>query len=468
MRLFRSLTGRILLQSLILLGCLFAAIVAGGAYFQQAIVGEMEAKSGAILQGVQVQMGTTGEEPVEDLLLRLREQQEVDSIVLFDKNQEVAASAQSARLAGSPVGGPGFGLQVRRIEGPTGALTAYVQTLPIEVAGEVVGYVNIALAVAPQTAVLRAFRSRLLWALVGLFCLTTLALCSSVVSALRPLRQLSDHLSAVGEGTLEPVSVTANSSEVAVLQERFNSMVSALKEKAAMADRLRQSQRLAAMGNLAAGIAHDIGNPLNSLKLTSSHLKDILDEDTPEKLAEAQRYIQAMGSEVARLDRLVRDFLTLAREQPPRPEPHAPDLLVGSVLQLVRAEARRRHITLAENLGAPDEQVAVDADQVKGALVNLLVNAFDAAGEGGEVEVRTSRDNGQVCIAVRDTGPGISPEVQARMFEPYFTTKAGGTGLGLALTRTVVEQHGGRLDVESAPGRGTTMSILLPVETDDA
>ncbi len=464
MHLVRSLTGRIILQSLVLLACLFAAIVAGGAYYQQAIVREMDAKSSEILKGVQVRVSSVAEEPLEDLLIQLREQQEVDAIVLFNQDLEVAASARSSRLAGSLMDTPGLGLQIRRLEGPDGPLTAYVQTLPIEAAGEVVGYVNVALAIAPQTAILQAFRSRLLWALIAVFCLTTLALCYTVASALRPLRQLSEHLADVGEGRLESVNITANSSEVSVLQERFNAMVAALREKAAMADRLRQSQRLTAMGNLAAGIAHDIGNPLNALKLTSSHLKDVLAGDAPASLAEAQRYAAAMGSEVERLDRLVRDFLTLAREQPPQPAPHALDAVVDGVLHLVRAEARRRRITLAEDLGALDTRVAIDANQVKGAIVNILVNAFDAAGEGGRVEVSTARDNGQVRIAVRDSGPGIPPEVQARMFEPYFTTKPDGTGLGLALTRSVIEQHGGRLEVESGPDRGTTMTIVLGTE----
>lgn len=190
---------------------------------------------------------------------------------------------------------------------------------------------------------------------------------------------------------------------------------------------------------------------------------DILNSDAPERLPDARRYAQAIGSEVRRLDQLVRDFLTLAREQPSQVEPHGPDAVTADALRLVRAEARRREIALSEHLEADGSVVAIDGNQMKAAILNLLVNAFDAAGPAGQVAVRTSRDNGEVRIAIRDTGPGIPPEVEARMFDPYFTTKPDGTGLGLALTRTVVEQHGGRIEVDSTPDRGTTMTIVLPV-----
>lgn len=465
-RVLRSLTARIILESLVLLACLFAAIVAGGAYFQQSIIHEMEAKSTEILKGLQVEVGQARGTPLDDLLMRLREQQEVDAILLFDEDREMAASAHSPRLTGAAVEGPGQGLEIRRLQGPAGPLTAYVQTLPIEAGGQVVGYVKVAIAIAPQTAVLQAFRSRVLWGLITVFLLTTGALCYSVAAALRPLRKMSDHLQAVGDGRLQPVTVDAASSEVAVLQERFNTMVAALAEKEALAERLRQSQRLSALGNLAAGVAHDIGNPLNALRLTSSHLLEILNARGAAETPEARRYVEAIGGEVERLDGLVRDFLTLAREQTPRLQSEEPDRLLEDVLRLVRAEARRRDIALEEDLNAPAAAMAMDAAQLKGALVNILVNAFEAAGPGGVVAVRTSRENGHVQIAIRDTGPGIPPALQARIFEPYFTTKPDGTGLGLALARTVVEQHGGTLAVESHPGEGTTMTIRLGGEAD--
>lgn len=464
----RSLTTKIILESLVLLTCLFAVLVGGGAAYQREIVREMEAKSGQILRGLQVQIGQEAATSLDDVLLGLREQEDVDAIVLFDEQQQFTASARSARLADAAIGAPGQGLQIHNLQGPQGPLTAYVQTMPIEAAdGRLMGYVNVALAVEPQAAVLRAFQSRLLLALATVFCIATAALCYTVVSALRPLRQLSDHLAAVGEGELAKVSVTANSSEVSILQERFNHMVESLEEKGRMADRLRQTQRLSAMGNLAAGVAHDIGNPLNSLQLTASHLSDILKDNDPARLPDAARYAATIHGEVKRLDRLVQNFLALAREQEPDTASQDPDALMRDVLGLVRAEARRREIELSAQLDAGGARVALDAGQVKGAIINMLVNAFDAAGPGGRVEVRTARRNGAVDIAIRDTGPGIPQDIQARMFEPYFTTKPDGTGLGLALSRTVVEQHGGTLAVDCPPEGGATFTISFKAEATD-
>ena len=464
----RSLTAKILLESLVLLACLFGAVVTGGAYYQQAIVREMEAKSAEILKGIQIQVAAAEDAPLGDLLLELREEQEVDSIVLYDLDNRVAASAQSDRLAGTPMGAPGQGMQVGTIEGPAGALTAYVYTLPIVTGGRTVGSVKVALAVEPQTAVLRAFRSKMLWALIIAFCVTTALMCSSVVAALRPLKELSDHLEGVGAGKREPVRVSANSSEITVLQETFNDMVSALEEKDRMAHRLRQSQRLAAMGNLAAGVAHDVGNPLNAIRLTSSHLRDVLQQVDGAQAAEAQRYAAVIVTESARLDQMVQNFLTLARDRPADRQATTADALVADVLLLGGAHARRRDIDLTERLDAGDARVLLDTGHMKGALVNLLVNAFEAVGRGGRVEVRTSRDNGDVRIAVQDDGPGIAPEVRDRIFEPYFSTKPDGTGLGLALSRSVVEQHGGTLLVESQLGAGVTVTIALAVEPSSA
>jgi len=239
-----------------------------------------------------------------------------------------------------------------------------------------------------------------------------------------------------------------------------------LSEKHARAeDALRRRDRLVAMGELASTVAHEVRNPLNAVGMTAQRLKREFLGAAPAgagERAELEELLSVMASETQRIDRIVQQFLEYAR--PPRLAPERVDLdaLVGDVAGRARALAEARGVRLeAEASGAGT--AVVDPAQLRQALDNLVRNAVEATPEGGRVSLATRREGGGHAIEVRDTGRGIDPDHLPRIFDLYFTTKADGTGVGLAVTEQIVTAHGGTIEVDSRPGAGTTMTVLLPV-----
>jgi signal transduction histidine kinase len=231
---------------------------------------------------------------------------------------------------------------------------------------------------------------------------------------------------------------------------------------------LRRRDRLAAMGELASTVAHEVRNPLNAVGMTAQRLRreflGTVAEGAPER-AELEDLLGVMSAETARIDRIVQQFLDYAR--PPRLSPEPTDLpaLVQTLVERTRPLAESRGVALGTDLPSAG-RAQVDAALLRQALDNLVRNAIEATPEGGRVDVATRCEADGCVIEVKDTGCGIAPEHLPRVFDLYFTTKPEGTGVGLAITQQIVTAHGGTIEVDSAPGRGTTMTVRLPVPTE--
>ncbi|RLB40913.1 MAG: histidine kinase [Deltaproteobacteria bacterium] len=237
-----------------------------------------------------------------------------------------------------------------------------------------------------------------------------------------------------------------------LLMVRDLTQIQRLKEEVA------RSQRLAAIGSLAAGVAHEIRNPLSSIKGFATYFRD-RHHDVPEERNMAEIMIQ----EVERLNRVIGQLLEFAR--PIRLERRPTDItaLVRHTLKLMAPDARKKGVRIVEDPGPTSGRVAVDPDRLQQVLLNLYLNAIEAMEKGGVLTVSwTTRGEDEVEIVVSDTGSGIPRENLSRIFDPYFTSKAAGTGLGLAIVQKVVESHGGRIEVQSRPGEGTRITLLLP------
>lgn len=226
---------------------------------------------------------------------------------------------------------------------------------------------------------------------------------------------------------------------------------------------VEQRERLSALGNLAAGVAHEVRNPLNAVAMGLQRLAKEFAPTSVEEGEEFGQIVKTLREEVVRLNRIVEEFLTLARPPGLELKPCKPAVLLEELDRLVAAEAERRGISwsVVGTEGLPEEAIW-DTERLKQAIWNVVLNALDASSPGGSVRVEAAPHEDGAVIAVTDTGPGIPPEAIERIFEPYFTTKAGGTGLGLALARRIVEAHGGRIAVESEAGRGTTVRLIIP------
>jgi len=222
-------------------------------------------------------------------------------------------------------------------------------------------------------------------------------------------------------------------------------------------EQLRRSERLASLGRLAAGIAHEIRNPLSSIKGFATLLAKRSGGDE-----KSQRISRVMVEEVERLNRVVSELLDYARPTELHREPHSCRELIDRTLQLVDKDARHRRVEIESAIEPESLHVDVDPDRFAQILLNLYLNALQAMEEGGTLRIEAFQQRERTLFIVSDSGAGILPEHIPNIFDPYFTTKSGGVGLGLANVHKLVEAHGGEIEVESSPGQGTSFIIRIP------
>jgi two-component system, NtrC family, sensor kinase len=223
-----------------------------------------------------------------------------------------------------------------------------------------------------------------------------------------------------------------------------------------------RSERLAAVGKMAAMITHEIRNPLSSIGLNTELLEDELGESK-----EARELCRAIHREVDRLTAITEEYLAFARLPKPKLAAEPINPLVGALAAFVREDLAAKQITLTTELAPFDPIAQIDAGQIRQCLINLVRNASEAvAAKGpGTITLRTRTGKDRIEIAVIDEGIGIPADVLPRLFDPFFSTKEGGSGLGLALTQQIVRDHGGDLEVTSTVGRGTTFTLSVPMST---
>jgi two-component system NtrC family sensor kinase len=225
-------------------------------------------------------------------------------------------------------------------------------------------------------------------------------------------------------------------------------------------DELVEARKTSAMRLLAAEIAHEINNPLSSVAVFLGTFYDDLGGDTA-----SQANVAIMLNEVRRCQAVLRELVDFARREPLGLKEVHPARLVQEAIDAVSAQNRKEGVKLTVTLGDLPEKVVLDAVLIYQALVNILANAFQFSPPGGTIDVRGSRDSATFTVTITDRGVGIPPENLEQIFRPFFTTRKelGGSGLGLALTKKIVERHRGRVRVTSAPEAGTVFTLVLPV-----
>lgn len=232
-------------------------------------------------------------------------------------------------------------------------------------------------------------------------------------------------------------------------------------ERKELEARLIKSERLASVGELAAALAHEIRNPLGSLFASAR----MLAADSPQAAGyDRGALVRVIAEETRRLEAVLSDFLAFARPRPPRRRPQVLNDLVAEVVESLRLDSAAGDKAIWSELDPAMPPAAVDRDQIKQVVWNVVRNALDASPRGAAVRVATRSTDGYVVLEVTDVGAGIPASQRARLFEPFQTTKPGGSGLGLAIAHRIVTAHAGTIDVASEPGAGTTVRIALPRE----
>lgn len=247
--------------------------------------------------------------------------------------------------------------------------------------------------------------------------------------------------------------------EVGQLAAAVNEMAKDLAARKELENQVQAAERLAAVGEVAAGLAHEIRNPLMAIK----GFAELLDEEITQE--EKSEYVEIIVRETDRLNHLIEELLCLARPSESVLEPISVKEVLFNTLRLLETKTLRNHIELVREIDDDLPLVFVEGERLKQVFVNLLINAIQAITDRGQIRITTWHDSKADLVVVQftDTGRGISPENLSKLFDPFFTTKANGTGLGLSVAHRLVHNWGGKISVESIEGQGSTFTVSLPV-----
>lgn len=391
-----------------------------------------------------------------------------DSLIVysevFDKNRELIVTAYKDDKYRSMILPPYHfeGLTEDMDISEDSALTMYYISLPVN-AGNLgtIGFLRLSitkellyetLATVKQKLYLMAAAVTLIGIMLGLW---------MARKVLKPVLILNEGVKMVGEGEVGVEVPVVGHGEIRELSLSFNKMSKKLKElidtiKSAQ-EHLVRTEKLYAIGEFSAGIAHEIKNPLTPIKM-------LMHTARQKNKALSSEDMDIIMEEIDRIDHIVKEFLAFARpEKNEMTEVNVHDVLM-EVITLIKPKMEQSAIQLVKKFEPCPQLIAGNHNALKQVFLNLVLNAIQAMdGNGGQLTVKMSADNGNLVIEIIDTGVGIPQEYMSRIFDPFFTTKKEGTGMGLALAYNIINDHSGKINIDAAEGAGTTVKVELPV-----
>ena len=321
---------------------------------------------------------------------------------------------------------------------------------------------------APTAALLKV---QLAIALVGVTLILVGGYFLLNIAISKPMSRLVAQARAIGQGDAAGETAITSKDEIGELSEALSQMVRDLKAHRSMErdleQQLFQTEKFAAIGEMVAGVAHEVKNPLAAIKLTVQALNQEEDEQVK------QEYFSRITNEINRLDAFLKTFFSFARPQEPSPRPYDLRKIIKETLTLLDKEISGRGITVKEEYPPDLPMVEVDYQQLQQVFLNLFLNAAQAMPTGGLISIKGEVDHCQagkeetvqrVNVIVSDTGPGIPEEIREKVFDPFITTKPNGTGLGLAIVFRILEKHSGAIKMSSRSGQGSTFTVTLPLK----
>jgi signal transduction histidine kinase len=333
--------------------------------------------------------------------------------------------------------------------------------MPVAIKGQNVGYIHISMLLDDYRKL--QTRSHVKRILITIF-VFGLGMVASLILAEKytdPIKKIATASRKIAQGELVKIGVKERKDEIGVLVGSFNEMVDKLAERQMLEEKLKRTEQLSIIGQLSSGIAHEIRNPLNFLLLSIGHVKERIAGTEMKDKEDLIQLLNSSISEIHRVNELIHNFLLLGRPISLRKEWVFPRMLIDEALYVLK-DRLRPGITIDVSCEEDGYRMYCDREYMRICILNLLLNAVQAIETEGTVRVECGREEHGTSIAVRDSGPGIRREDLERIFEPYFSTKTFGFGLGLSITKRFVEEHGGTISIESEPGLGTTMKIRIP------
>ncbi len=277
-----------------------------------------------------------------------------------------------------------------------------------------------------------------------------------------PIHSVVNAAKKVAAGDFDQTLPVDRKDEIGELTAGFNFMTQRLRENKRLEERLRQAEHLSAVGQLSRTIAHEIRNPLNFISLSIDHIGEKYLPAPAEEAKNFETLVSSIKQEIRRLNRLVSDFLDYGRPLKLNLQRCSTGELLNEVIEIIRAKAKSERVDIIEKRDfAPT--VMLDPELMKTCILNVVTNSFQAMPEGGTLTISTEKNEGNLLVSVSDTGKGVSKENLSKVFEPFFTTKNDGLGLGLATTKRIVEEHGGKISFQSGDGAGSKVIMSLPL-----
>jgi signal transduction histidine kinase len=504
------LTTKLMVMMLALLALSLSASVILSHMAQQAVIEDIEESINDLSNATAVSLEQLSGEPdaaqLQKLLSRLVKKG-VKEIKLLDVEKEVVASSPPPQAG-------------RKMESTVikGGQREYNVTAPLVDGNEVLGYIHVAFTLEDLAQVNRATLIKRVTVTLLIFALGIAASLYLARKYTQPLQGVVEAAKRVAAGDLTKTIEVEGADEIAELTHSFNEMVEKLRQHRELEERLREAERLSAVGRLASGIAHEIRNPLNFISLSIDHIRSRLNASRAPGWGETQALIGNIKDEIHRLNSMVENFLTVGK--PLAMNKTAVDIngLIRDVIELAQQKALEQGVEIYVDGQDRLPRLHLDRAQVKTCFMNVVLNAIQAMPTGGRLVLRTAyrpseeeaevpgkgsvlgakslsrqtqgeagenvdpgwagaagkgsvsadpgwagANAGTIEVSVSDTGGGIGEEELGKIFTPYFTTKKLGIGLGLAITKKIVEEHGGQISVTSRAHEGTTVVLRFPV-----
>ncbi len=341
----------------------------------------------------------------------------------------------------------------------------YKITFPVVQGEEVIGYSVLDMPLDNFKKLLdRIYLERVL-ATFGILLVATGLSIYLAIRFTRPIDDLVEASRQVAAGNLDFSIPIKTRDEIGTLAATFNEMIEKLRESRKLEERLYQVEKQSTLGRLASGIAHEIRNPLNYINLSIDYAKDKFQPEDSEKAEAYQKTLDNIKGEILRLKKMVSEFLEFGKPTRLALSAYSLRSIVDDVVNLLARKIEDQHIKVKLDLPAGENLVRVDHEQIKTCLINILINPIESMPHGGALTISALEDLEQpkIRLVVADSGGGIADEVQGKVFEPYYSTKETGVGLGLAITKKIIEDHGGRVWLESKAHQGTRIFVELPL-----
>ncbi len=337
----------------------------------------------------------------------------------------------------------------------------YNVIMPVSIKGQNIGYIHINMILDDYRLLQRKNHLRRILSTLFAFSIGIIVSLLIAEKYTEPIKRVAQASKRIAEGELMKIRDRGRKDEIGVLIKSYNEMVDKLNERKELEEKLKKTEQLSLIGQLSSGIAHEIRNPLNFLSLSIGHIKESIMEGREEDKADLIKLLDNLSKEIYKVNELIHNFLFLGKPITLNKSWVMTEDLIREVVYLVQDKVKDG-VDVSVECRDGNNPMLCDREYMRICLVNLLLNAVQSIESEGRVLITCGSDGNARYISVKDTGAGIDKEELEKIFEPYYSTKKFGMGIGLAITKRFVEAHGGSIFVESRIGEGTTMRITVP------